>query len=94
MKQSLYQQHFKGKKITVMGLGLLGRGVQVAEFLAKNGAILTVTDMKDAQTLAPSLKKLAKYKIRYVLGKHELKDFENVDMVVKAAGVPLDSRST
>ncbi len=92
MKQSLYQQHFKGKKITVMGLGLLGRGVQVAEFLAKNGAILTVTDMKDAQTLAPSLKKLAKYKIRYVLGKHELKDFENVDMVVKAAGVPLDSQ--
>ena len=91
MKQSLYQQHFKGKKITVMGLGLLGRGVQVTEFLAKQGAVLTVTDMKDAKTLAPSLKKLSKYKIRYVLGKHDMKDFEKADMVVKAAGVPLDS---
>ena len=91
MKQSLYQHHLKGKKITVMGLGLLGRGVQVTEFLAKQGAILTVTDMKDAKTLAPSLKKLSKYKIRYVLGRHDMKDFEKVDMVVKAAGVPLDS---
>jgi len=38
--------NFKGKKITIMGLGLLGRGVGDAEFLEKNGADLIVTDLK------------------------------------------------
>jgi UDP-N-acetylmuramoylalanine--D-glutamate ligase len=91
MKKSDYEKYFKGKRITVMGLGLLGRGIQVTEFLAECGAILTVTDLKTKNELATSLKKLSKYKIRYVLGKHELKDFENVDIAVKAAGVPLNS---
>ncbi len=92
MQKKYYQHHFKDKKITVMGLGLLGRGIQVTEFLAKNGAKLTVTDLKSKQELAPALKKLSKYNtIRYVLGSHNISDFENVDMVVKAAGVPLDS---
>jgi len=76
----------------MLGLGLLGRGVNVAKFLAELGAELTVTDMKDASTLAPSLKQLAKFRnIRYVLGEHKLEDFKNCDMVIKAAGVPLDS---
>lgn len=83
---------FKGKKITVMGLGLLGKGLGDCLFLAKLGAELTVTDMKDAKTLAPSVAQLKKYKnVSFVLGKHDKKDFENVDMVIKAQGVPLDS---
>ncbi len=91
MKKTLYSTEFKGKKITVMGLGVLGRGIQVTKFLAECGATLTVTDLKDEKELATSLKLLKKYNIRYVLGKHDIKDFENVDLVVKAAGVPMDS---
>jgi UDP-N-acetylmuramoylalanine--D-glutamate ligase len=87
-----YKEFFRGKKITMLGLGLLGRGVNVAKFLAELGAELTITDLKTAEVLAPSLKQLKKFKnIRYVLGKHNLEDFCNVDMVIKAAGVPLDS---
>ncbi len=87
-----YETYFKGKKITMLGLGLLGRGVNVAKFLSEFGADLTITDKKDAVALAPSLKQLKKFKnIHYVLGKHELKDFKNCDMVIKSAGVPLDS---
>lgn len=87
-----YKTYFNGKRITMLGLGLLGRGVNVAKFLAELGAELTITDKKDAVALAPSLKQLKKFKnIRYVLGKHELADFKNCDMVIKAAGVPLDS---
>ena len=87
-----YKTFFKGKKVTMLGLGLLGRGVNVAKFLAELGAELTITDLKDAQALAPSLKKLAKFKnIRYVLGEHKVEDFKNCDMVIKAAGVPLNS---
>lgn len=86
------REHLKGKKITVMGLGLLGRGVGDAEFLASCGAELTITDLKSAEDLASSLDRLRAYPgIRYTLGEHELEDFEGKDFILKAAGVPLDS---
>src|SRR3989344_5705626 len=86
------RNYFRGKKITIMGLGLLGRGLKVAQYLAENGAELVVTDLKTKPELAKSIKKLRKYKkIKYVLGRHRLKDFKNRDMIIKAAGVPLDS---
>jgi len=87
-----YQNYFKGKKITVMGLGLLGRGLGDVKFLAECGASLIVTDLKTKKQLADSIKKLAKFKnIKFVLGGHRLKDFSNRDLIIKSAGVPLDS---
>jgi UDP-N-acetylmuramoylalanine--D-glutamate ligase len=87
-----YTSFFKDKNITVMGLGLLGRGVGDVRFLAECGARLTVTDMKDAQTLQPSLDRLKDFPdIAFVLGGHREEDFTSADMVLKAAGVPLDS---
>ncbi len=87
-----FKKIFKGKKITVMGLGILGRGVGDVAALAESGAQLIVTDLKSMAELKESLKKLKKFKnIKYVLGKHRLKDFRNRDMILKAAGVPLDS---
>ena len=43
-------QNFKGKKITVMGLGSYakGSGIAAALFFAKAGARVLVTDMKPA----------------------------------------------
>ncbi len=95
-----YKQQFKGKKITVMGLGLLGRGIGYTKFLAECGADLVVTDLKNKEQLATSIKALKKYStppkqglgvIKFVLGEHRLEDFKNRDMIIKAAGVPLDS---
>lgn len=86
------RDYFKGKRITVMGLGLLGRGVGDAEFLAECGADLIVTDLKDAEALAGSFIRLKDFSnIRFTLGEHRLEDFENRDMVLVAAGVPFDS---
>lgn len=86
------KKYFKNKKITVMGLGLLGRGLADVAFLAECGADLIVTDLKSAEDLAPTLKKLKKFrKIKYVLGEHRLEDFRDRDMILKSAGVPLDS---
>jgi UDP-N-acetylmuramoylalanine--D-glutamate ligase len=86
------REYLKGKKITVMGLGLLGRGVGDAEFLASCEAELTITDLKSAEELAVSLERLRAYPgIRYTLGEHKLEDFEGKDFILKAAGVPLDS---
>jgi UDP-N-acetylmuramoylalanine--D-glutamate ligase len=87
-----YQDFFAGKRVTLMGLGLLGRGIGDAAFLAGLGAQLTVTDRKSEAELAASLAQLAGFSnIRYALGAHRLEDFQHADMVIKAAGVPLDS---
>jgi len=86
------KNYFKGKRITVMGLGLLGRAIGDTEFLAKNGADLIVTDLKSKKELKISLDRLKKYKnIKYTLGKHRLQDFRNRDMILKTAGVSLNS---
>ncbi len=84
--------YFAGKKITVMGLGLLGRGVGDVRFLAEAGADLIVTDLKTREELAPSLAALAEFpNIRYRLGEHVLEDFQDRDMILKAPKTPLDS---
>lgn len=76
-----------------MGLGLLGRGVNVTKFLAECGADLIVTDLKEKKELADSLDQLKKYKnIEYFLGRHRFSEFEGRDMIIKAASVPKDSK--
>ncbi len=87
-----YESFFKGKKITVMGLGLLGRGVGDIRFLAECGAELIVTDLKTREQLQTSLDSLNDLpNIAYHLGEHTLEDFKDRDLILKAAGVPLDS---
>ncbi len=83
---------FEGKRVTVMGLGLLGRGVGDTAFIAAQGAQVTVSDMKTAEELRESVSVLAPFpSIVFHLGGHDMADFTNTDMVIKAAGVPLDS---
>ena len=87
-----YQEKFKNKKITIMGLGLLGRGLGYTKFLAECGADLIVTDLKTKEQLSTSLKALSKFKnIKYTLGEHKLEDFRNRDMIIRMTNVPLDS---
>lgn len=87
-----YTEYFSGKKVTVMGLGLLGRGIGDTAFLAECGADIIVTDMKSEAQLADSLLKLSTYpNISYSLGGHRDADFIGRDLILKAAGVPLDS---
>ncbi|QQR82364.1 hypothetical protein IPJ70_03765 [Candidatus Campbellbacteria bacterium] len=88
----MWDDYFKGKKITLMGLGLLGRGIGDAVFLAKHGAELCVTDMKTAEQLAESVEKLKEFpNVSFTLGEHRLEDFQNRDIIIRAANVPLDS---
>src|SRR3989344_1473219 len=83
---------FRGKRITVFGLGLLGRAAGDAEFLAECGAIVTVTDKKNEEELKESVERLKKYKnISLHLGGHIKEDFTSSDMVIRAAGVRFDA---
>ncbi|MDP3956209.1 MAG: UDP-N-acetylmuramoyl-L-alanine--D-glutamate ligase [bacterium] len=87
-----WRQPFEGKKITVMGLGLLGRGIADIKFLHDAGAILTVTDLKSEEQLAPALVELKDLGgITYVLGEHRLEDFEGSDYVLRGADIPLNN---
>lgn len=85
---------FAGKKVTVMGLGLLGRGVGDAAYIAEAGAReVLVTDLKSEAELADSVGRLRDFKnVRFVLGEHRLEDFEDRDIVLVAAGVPMASK--
>ncbi|MGB3330264.1 MAG: UDP-N-acetylmuramoyl-L-alanine--D-glutamate ligase, partial [Thermomicrobiales bacterium] len=82
-----------GKRVTVMGLGILGGGVGVAQYLATHGAHVTVTDMRDADSLGESIHQLQELPITYHLGGHEMADFtsEGADIVVRNPGVRPDS---
>ena len=97
-----YEEFFKGKHVTLLGLGLLGRGVGDAEFLAQCGADVVVTDTKTEEQLTESFERLKKYpNITFRLGGHQKEDFSSgggsafggrkCDLVIKSAGVRLDS---
>ena len=83
---------FNNKKITMMGLGVLGRSVGEAIYLAEHGADLIITDLKLQDMLQESLDKLAHFdNIQFVLGEHRLQDFRGRDLILKGPSVPLDS---
>ena len=82
-----------GKRITVMGLGLNGGGEASVRFFLKYGAFVTATDMKTAEELAPTIASLESdtsldtRRLRFVLGRHDIGDFEQADVVIKNPGV-------
>ncbi len=78
----------KDKKILVVGLARTG--ASVARFLAKRGAVVTITDMKDESALAPIIEKLSDLEINYELGRHVDQTFLSSDMIVVSPGVPMD----
>lgn len=87
-------QIIKGKKVLLVGLGILGGGVATTKWLLEQGANLTITDMKDAEALKTSLEKLDKYKknIKFVLGEHKEEDFLNNEIIVVNPDVPIDNK--
>ena len=82
-----------------MGLGLNEGGAGAARFFLRAGARVTITDVKKRSELTPTVRSLDRYKkkygirqkIRYVLGKHRMKDFENSDLIIQGPGVPYSS---
>src|SRR5262245_9801189 len=85
---------FRRQRITVMGLGTRGGGLGVARYLAERGAYVTVTDMRPEGELAEQVRALSGLPIRYVLGRHDDRDFtgDGADIVVRNPGVLRTSR--
>jgi UDP-N-acetylmuramoylalanine--D-glutamate ligase len=82
----------KEKKVLIMGLGLHGGGVGAANYFIDHGYRVAITDLKKEDELEESIKRLRqRSRVRFVLGRHEFKDFKGVDLIVKNPAVPNDS---
>lgn len=80
---------FSGKRVTVMGLGSFGGGVGAVQFLSRNGALVTVTDLKSAEDLAAGIAQIADCpNVTRQLGGHQDADFRDTDLVVASPAVP------
>ncbi len=86
-----HNKTLKGINALVMGLGLHGGGVATAKWLLNEGAVVTATDKRSSEVLAPSLRALRGKKVAYVLGEHRKSDFRSHDLVVVNPGVPRES---
>lgn len=93
--------NFNNLRVTVMGLGVNQGGLGISEWLLRQGARLTITDLKDRRALAEPIKTLERLRatlgkkarpIRFVLGTHRAEDFRNADLIIQNPGVPRDSK--
>lgn len=86
----------KNKRVLVMGLGLHGGGLGVTRWLLKQGAHVTVTDLKKENELRATLDRLSgdltpQDRIEFVLGEHRNRDFADADLIIRNPGVPSES---
>ncbi len=83
---------FKNKKVTVMRIGLLGRGVGDTAWLAEQGADVLVVDSALEEVMQVSVDALRQYKnVTFKFGPYDISDFVSCDYVLVGAGAPLDS---
>lgn len=86
----------KNKRVLVMGLGLHGGGLGVTRWLLKQGAHVTVTDLKKENELKATLDQLSgeltpQDRIEFALGEHRNQDFTDADLIIRNPGVPSES---
>lgn len=95
---------WKGKKVLLMGLGVHQGGISLANWLIQRQAVLTITDIKTFAELrrnlllshpsfASRLNHLRGRKsVRFVMGRHDTKDFLKADTIVQNPAVPNSSK--
>jgi UDP-N-acetylmuramoylalanine--D-glutamate ligase len=90
-------EFFAKKNLLQMGLGILGGGFTIAQWLIKqHPKSITITDSKNSDDFQPAIKKLTtlaqnnKVKIKFVLGKHRQQDILTNDLIIVNQAIPLD----
>lgn len=78
---------FKNKKVLLIGLGILGGGVSISNWLIKQGAILTVTDSKPKEYFKDSIKQIHG-KVKYIFGDCPNSEVESADIIVINQAIP------
>lgn len=78
-----------GKKVLVIGLARTGR--ECARFLARQGAQVTISDLRQVDALKLEIEALAGLPINFHLGGEETGWLDNMDYVVPSPGVPMNN---
>jgi UDP-N-acetylmuramoylalanine--D-glutamate ligase len=85
-------QSFRNRRATIMGLGHFGGGLAAARWLARQGAVVTVSDAADEAALADALAELKHEPITALhLGGHREDDFRAADLIVVNPAVHPDN---
>jgi len=71
-----------GLRVLVVGLGRFGGGMGVTQWLAGQGAHVTVTDQADAASLSESLQAIAGLSVALHIGGHDGCDLSTTDLAV------------
>ena len=77
---------WQDKKVAVIGLGI--EGEDLARYFAGQGAVVTVSDTKDAEALAQRISALDGLGVRFRLGGNDPADIIDADLVCLSQGVP------
>src|SRR5690606_28385654 len=86
-----FKNYFKDKKVTVMRIGLLGRGIGDTAYLAEAGAQVLVVDSASAEVMQPAINALSQYpNVTFSFGQYNFADFKDADLVLVGAGAPVD----
>lgn len=86
---------WKNRRVLILGLGQYpkGSGVAAALLFARLGARVTVTDLKTKKELRANAARLRRFhNVRFVLGKHDLRDVRTAELIVANQRVRRDSR--
>ena len=82
------ESNLGSQRVTVLGLGR--EGAAVTRYLVQQGASVTVTDLKVAEELQPTMDELAALAVHYELGGHPERVLD-CDLLFVSPGVPLDA---
>ncbi|HSB68923.1 MAG TPA: UDP-N-acetylmuramoyl-L-alanine--D-glutamate ligase [Candidatus Methylomirabilis sp.] len=82
---SVEQAEFRGKRVTVVGLGR--SGLAACKVLTERGAIVQATDRKAAEALRVDLRDLERRGVSIETGGHTPRPFQETDLLVISPGV-------
>ena len=82
------EARFRGRRVTVVGLGRFGGGVGAVRWLARAGAKITISDKAPAESLAESVAAIEGCGATLHLGGHREADFLEADCLVVSPAIP------
>lgn len=96
------EQNWKGKKITILGLGRYkhGSGFAAVKFFIREGADLLISDLQSEADLAEQVQRVKDYaaeqnyqgKLTWVMGEHREEDVLGCDVLIPNQAIPVTSK--
>ncbi len=82
-------QNWQKKRVLIIGAAR--QGLALARFLARNGAVVTLNDVRQPDQMESARAALNGLQVRWELGGHPLELLDGQDLVCISGGVPLDN---